>query len=44
MPIDLTFMGAARSVTGSRYLLETGNLKLPSCSSAIRRKAPWADR
>jgi metallo-beta-lactamase family protein len=28
MDIDLTFMGAARGVTGSRYLLETGNLKL----------------
>jgi metallo-beta-lactamase family protein len=28
MDIDLTFMGAARGVTGSRYLLEAGNLKL----------------
>jgi ribonuclease BN (tRNA processing enzyme) len=28
MDITLTFMGAARGVTGSRYLLETGNLKL----------------
>ena len=27
MDINLTFMGAARGVTGSRYLLETGNLK-----------------
>jgi metallo-beta-lactamase family protein len=28
MDINLTFMGAARGVTGSRYLLETGNYKL----------------
>jgi metallo-beta-lactamase family protein len=28
MDINLTFMGAARGVTGSRYLLQTGNLKL----------------
>ena len=28
MKIDLTFMGAARNVTGSRYLVETGNTKL----------------
>jgi metallo-beta-lactamase family protein len=27
MDINLTFMGAARGVTGSRYLLETGNFK-----------------
>ncbi len=28
MDINLTFMGAARGVTGSRYLLEAGSLKL----------------
>jgi metallo-beta-lactamase family protein len=28
MNIDLTFMGAARGVTGSRYLLEFGDIKL----------------
>ncbi len=28
MDINLTFRGAARGVTGSRYLLETGNFKL----------------
>jgi metallo-beta-lactamase family protein len=28
MDIDLTFMGAARGVTGSRYLVEANNIKL----------------
>ena len=28
MPIKLTFLGAARNVTGSRYLLEANNLRL----------------
>ncbi len=28
MKIKLRFLGAARNVTGSRYLLETGDLRL----------------
>ena len=28
MPITLTFLGAARTVTGSKYLLDTGEARV----------------
>ena len=28
MPLTLTFLGAARTVTGSKYLLDTGTKKI----------------
>ncbi|MCK4274173.1 MAG: MBL fold metallo-hydrolase, partial [Dehalococcoidales bacterium] len=39
MDINLTFMGAARGVTGSRYLVEANNLKiLVDCGLYQERK------
>ena len=37
MPLTLTFLGAARTVTGSKYLLDTGTQKIlvdAACSRA----------